>query len=180
MDLIERIEELQVLIEEAKAVPLSASAVVNRDEILELLAELKQELPDEVRQARWVVRDRDELMDRARKEAERLVEQARAERSRLLDESDLVRAARQEAAGLVEEARSKAAELRRQAQDYVDTKLAAFENLLNRTLGSVVRGREQLRDVSAAEADSAEGSRRPPPFNVEELQEGVAEREPRA
>lgn len=180
MDLIERIEELQVLVEEAKAVPLSGSAVVNRDEVLELLAELKQELPDEVRQARWIVRDRDELLERARKEAERIVAEARTERGRLLDQSDVVRAARAEAAGVLEEAGSKASELRRQAQDYVDTKLAAFESLLNRTLGSVARGREELRDAPGGETPAAEGGRRPPPFNVEELQEGVPGAEPRS
>lgn len=179
MDLIERIEELQVLVEEAKAVPLSSSAVVNRDEVLELLAELKQELPDEVRQAQWIVRDRDELVERARKEAERIVEEARGERARLLDESDLVRAAKQEAAAIVDEARSRAGGLRKDAQEYVDSKLAAFENLLNRTLASVARGREQLRESAAADEGTAREGRRPPPFNVEELQEPPAEGERR-
>lgn len=173
MDLIERIEELQVLMEEAKAVPLSASAVVNRDEILELLAELKQELPDEVRQARWTVRDRDEIMERARREAEKILEQSRAERARLIDESALVGAAREEAAAIVAEARAKADELRRQAEDYVDTKLATFEKLLNRTLSSVVRGREELSEGAGPERPSGGSSRRTPPFNVEELQEGL-------
>ena len=77
MDLIERVEELQVLVEEAKAVPLSSSAVINREEFLELLAQLKQEVPDEIRQARWMSRDRDELLGRARKEAERIIADAR-------------------------------------------------------------------------------------------------------
>ena len=63
MDLIERIDELQVLIEEAKAVPLSSSAVIDRDELLDLLAQLKEQVPDEIRQARWMTRDRDELVD---------------------------------------------------------------------------------------------------------------------
>ena len=62
MDLIERIDELQLLVEEAKSVPLSSSAVINRDEFLELLAQLKEAVPDEVRQARWMSRDRDELL----------------------------------------------------------------------------------------------------------------------
>ncbi|HEX2296108.1 MAG TPA: ATPase, partial [Actinomycetota bacterium] len=69
MDLIERIDEMQVLIEEAKSVPLSSSVVINRDEFLEMLAQMKEEVPDEVRQARWMTRDRDELLSRARKEA---------------------------------------------------------------------------------------------------------------
>ena len=97
MDLIERIDELQVLIEEAKAVPLSSSAVVNRDELLELLAQLKTEIPGEIRQARWMARDRDELLGRARKEADRILVEAREQRDRLLSRTEIVHAAQREA-----------------------------------------------------------------------------------
>jgi len=93
MDLIERVEELQVLVDEAKAVPLSSSAVINREEFLELLAQLKQEVPDEIRQARWMSRDRDELLGRARKEAERIIAEAREQRDRLLSRTEIVHAA---------------------------------------------------------------------------------------
>src|SRR3712207_4058195 len=105
MDLIERIEEMQVLIEEAKSVPLSSSAVINRDELLEMLAQMKDEVPDEVRQARWMTRDRDELLSRARKEAERIVAEAREQRDRLLSRTEIVHAAEREAERIVDEAK---------------------------------------------------------------------------
>jgi cell division septum initiation protein DivIVA len=148
MDLIERIEELQVLIEEAKSVPLSSSAVVNREEILELLAQLKEEVPEEIRQARWMSRDRDELLARARKEAERIVAEAQEQRDRLLSRTEIVHAAHREAERIVDEAKERGAKVRMQAEDYVDQKLAAFEILLNKTLATVGRGREQLRGES--------------------------------
>ena len=145
MDLIERIDELQVLIEEAKAVPLSSSAVINREEMLELLAQLKEEVPDEIRQARWMSRDRDELLERARKEAERVIAEARESRDRLLSRTEIVHAAEREGERIIDEAKERAAKIRVEAEDYVDQKLAAFEILLNKTLATVARGREQLR-----------------------------------
>jgi F0F1-type ATP synthase membrane subunit b/b' len=171
MDLIERIDELQVLIEEAKAVPLSSSAVVNRDELLDLLAQLKEQVPDEIRQARWMTRDRDELVERARKEAERIVAESREQRDRLLSRTEIIHAANREAERLIDEARDRGARIQHEAEDYVDQKLAAFEILLNKTLGTVARGREQLR---GARNTGAVPQEEPPPpiqapFNAEEL-----------
>jgi hypothetical protein len=145
MDLIERIDELQVLVEEAKSVPLSTSAVINRDEVLELLAQLKQQVPDEIRQARWMARDRDELLGRARSEAERIVAEAREQRDRLLTRTEIVHAAEREAERIIDGSKERAAKLRGEAEDYIDQKLAGFEILLNKTLATVARGREQLQ-----------------------------------
>ena len=145
MDLIERIEELQVLIEEAKAVPLSSSAVINREEFLDLLAQLKQEVPEEIRQARWMSRDRDELLGRARKEAERIIAEAREQRDRLLSRTEIVHAAQREADKINDEAKERASKMQLEAEDYIDQKLAAFEILLDKTMKTVGKGREQLR-----------------------------------
>ncbi len=144
MDIVERLEELQVLVEEAKSVPFSSSAVIDRNEFLELIAQLKQAVPDEVRQARWMARDRDELLARARKEADRLLVEAREQRDRLLSRSEIVHAAQRESERLVDEGKGKAARTRLEAEDYIDQKLAGFEILLNKTLATVARGREQL------------------------------------
>jgi regulator of protease activity HflC (stomatin/prohibitin superfamily) len=174
MDLIERIDELQVLIEEAKTVPLSSSVVVNRDEILELLAQLKEEVPDEIRQARWMARDRDELLARARKEAERIAVEAREQRDRLLSRTEIVHAAEREAERVNDEAKEKAAKMRAEAEDYIDQKLAAFEILLNKTLTTVAKGREHLRGERTTTAmPSGTGPLPQAPFDAEELGEPV-------
>jgi vacuolar-type H+-ATPase subunit H len=169
MDLIERIEELQVLVEEAKAVPLSSSAVVNRDEVLELLAQLKEEVPDEVRQARWMSRDRDELIGRARKEAERILSEAREQRDRLLSRTEIYHAAEREAERIVEDGKERAAKTRAEAEDYIDQKLAGFEILLNKTLAVVSRGREQLQGapVNGGLPPGADVGFGTPPFDAE-------------
>ncbi len=169
MDLIERIEELQVLIEEAKAVPLSSSAVVNREEVLELLHQLKEEVPDEIRQARWMTRDKDEHIARARKESERILIEAREQRDRLLSRTEIVHAAEREGERVVDEAKERAGRMQAEAEDYIDQKLAAFEILLDKTMSTVVRGRQQLQGERAViaplpaegEKDFAQGDDRP-------------------
>lgn len=171
MDLIERIDELQGRVEEAKSVPLSSSAVVNREEILDLLAQLKEEIPEEVRQARWMSRDREELAARARQEAERILQEAREQRDRLLTRTEIVQAAQREANRLLEDAKDKAATIRLQAEDYVDQKLAGFEILLHKTLTTVGRGRQQLQGERAplsVAPDTSQGGQGGP-FNADAL-----------
>jgi cell division septum initiation protein DivIVA len=175
MDLIERIDELQVLVEEAKAVPFSSSAVISRDEFLELLAQLKQAVPDEIRQARWLSRDRDEVLARARKESERISTEAREQRDRLLSRTEIVHAAEREAERILDEAKEKAAKIRLEGEDYVDQKLAAFEILLNKTLATVAKGREQLRGerVSPGHVTPEEEFQPEAPFDIAPPVEGV-------
>lgn len=175
MDLIDKIDELQVLIEEAKAVPLSSSAVIDRTELLELLAQLKQDVPEEVRQARWMTRDRDELMERARKEGERIIAEAREQRDRLLSRTEIVHAAQREAERIIDDAKERGAKLQMQAEDYIDQKLAAFEILLNKTLGTVSKGREQLRGekpkVEVGIPGDGDATTTSGPFNATELRQ---------
>src|ERR671918_2392399 len=174
MDLIERIDELQVLVEEARAVPLSSSAVINRDEFLELLAQLKEAVPDEIRQARWMAKDRDELLARARKESERVLIEAQEQRGRLLSRTEIVHAAHREAERITDEAKEQGARKRSEAEDYIDQKLAAFEILLNKTLATVARGREQLRGETQTGAPRGRPdaeSLPEGPFDAEELGE---------
>ena len=140
--------------------PLSSSAIVNREEILALLQEARSEIPEEIRQARWVVKDREELLAKARRDGEAIIEKAREERLRIVSNEEVVRAAQEEAERILAEAREQARQMRLEVEDYVDAKLAQFEIALEKTyaelersIGQVRRGREKLRGVSAAEEE---------------------------
>lgn len=145
IDVDARLSHLERLVQEAKAVPLSASVMVNRAEVVELLAAIRESLPEEITQARWVVREREDILERSQSEAKRLIEDAEAERDRLVSEQEVVRTAEREAERLVEEAREQSRQMRLEAEDYVDAKLANFEVVLNKTLGAVEKGRAKLR-----------------------------------
>ncbi|MFL6128987.1 MAG: hypothetical protein ACJ73E_07965 [Mycobacteriales bacterium] len=161
------LDELVALVESARALPLSASCVLPREEVLDLLDELRAALPGALEDARAVLAAREELLGQARDrrdrasgearaEADRLVTGARAEADRLLaaaraDAERMVsadgirRAAEAEARGLLEAARQQADRLRANADAYADERLAALEVTLSRLLGTVERGRDLLR-----------------------------------
>jgi cell division septum initiation protein DivIVA len=145
LDVEAKLHQLERLVAEAKTVPLSASIMVNRAEVDGLVADIREALPDELTQARWVVKERDEILERAEGDAANILEDASAERDRLVSQQEVVRAADREANRIVEEAREHARQIRLEAEDYVDAKLANFEVVLNKTLTAVERGRQKLR-----------------------------------
>jgi cell division septum initiation protein DivIVA len=159
VDLSARILQLEDMVREAKSMPLSSSALLNRDEVLELIDQMKDTLPDEIKQARWIVKDREELLSKARRDAEVMVEQAREEQLRLASHEAVVQKAGEESERILQEAADDARRLRLEAEDYVDAKLAQLEGALQRiledvmgtnqalarTIDQVQAGREKLR-----------------------------------
>jgi cell division septum initiation protein DivIVA len=145
VDVEAQIAQMEQLLAEARPVPLSASVMINRKDFDDILAEIRAQLPEEIRQSRWVLKERDELLAQAARESESIIADAKDERDRLVSDTEVVRAARREAEHIVEEAREQARTLRLEAEDYVDSKLANFEIVLNKTLTAVEKGRDRLR-----------------------------------
>ncbi len=143
--------ELIGLVERAKSMPLSTSAIVSRDEILGLLARARELLPAELARARRVLQDRDEVRSRAMLEADELLDEARAQAAHLVQRTEVVRQARHQADRILVEAEADARRIRHDADDYVDRKLASFEVVLDRTMRTVRAGRERLSVVPAEE-----------------------------
>jgi ABC-type transporter Mla subunit MlaD len=138
------LDEITELVETARAMPMSASCVVNRSELLALLDELRDKMPAALAEADEVLQEREAVLDDGRREAEETVAAAEQERQRLLSQHDLVAQAQEEAGRITEEARYQADAMRMEVEDYVDAKLANFEIVLNKTLVAVARGREKL------------------------------------
>lgn len=136
--------EVTGAVESARSMPMSASCVVNRTEVLALLEDLRESLPAELHRAREVLGDREGVVEDGRLEAAQVVEQAREERRRLLSDTDIVQEAQREAGLLVEQARRQAEDMRAEVEDYVDAKLANFEVVLAKTMEAVERGRQKL------------------------------------
>lgn len=159
MDIAARIHQLEELIREAKSMPLSASVLVNKDEVLELVDGMRNTLPEEIKQARWVVKDREELLAKARRDAEVIVEEARKQQARLVSDDDVVAESAREAERILSDAREQARQIKLEAEDYVDAMLASFESTLTKTQERlaktrdlVERGRERLRGTIAEES----------------------------
>ncbi len=187
MDLAARLQQLEDLVRDAKSMPLSSSALVNREEVLELVREMKESLPQEIKQARWVVKDREDLLGKARLEGERIVQQARDDQLRMAQREEIAARAQQESERVLAEAEEQAKTMRLEAEDYVDAKLAAFEIALRKiqeeaqsstrqlakTLDQVELGRQRLHGVPETIAEQ-----RLAPHDVEPGEIDIATREP--
>ena len=175
MDIAARLQRLEDMVREAKSMPLSSSALLNREEVLEILKEMQETLPEEIKQARWVVKDREDLLAKARHDAEAIVEAAREEQLRLARHEAVVERAEKEAERVLTEADTEAARIKDEAEDYVDAKLAQFEIVLRRlqeeahtssralarTLDQVELGREKLRGAPTTVAEDRLGESPP-------------------
>ena len=145
MDVQERLSELTVLIEDAKAMPLSASCVVNRSQILDLIYEIRQMLPESMHRADELLADREAVVRDGRREADRIVERARAEADRMVSEHEIYLAAQDESDALRHATLVETTRMRQETDDYIDAKLASFEITLQKTLQTVDKGRSRIR-----------------------------------
>jgi cell division septum initiation protein DivIVA len=147
-----KLAELRRLVEEARSMPMSASAVVNRKEVLALLDELGGSIAAALGEAREVLGRRAEVVEEGRREAEQIVSDARNERDAVISDTEVFKLAKRQADELLESARAEAEGLRRETDDYVDAKLANFEITLERTTEAVRRGRERLAGRTALDS----------------------------
>lgn len=154
------LHEVYDVIDQARPAPLSAAVKVDRDELLDLLDQAIERLPEEVRSARWLVKERDEFLARTRREADEILEAARAQSERMVQRSEVLRSAEAEARRVVDDARSTAARIRNQCDDYCDQRLAQLEAVLERSMAVIGAGRAKLRPLAAngAAGDHADGA----------------------
>lgn len=135
---------MRELVETARPMPLSASVLISRDEFADLLDEALDGLPEELRRARWLLKEREEFLAEARRDADDLVEAARTRAEHMVERTEVVREANRVAQSRVNDAEAQARALRHEAEDYIDQKLAGFEVVLDRTMQAVQHGRERL------------------------------------
>jgi F0F1-type ATP synthase membrane subunit b/b' len=158
MDSIEKISTAITMVEEARGVPLSASCVVHRGEILEILEGAREYLPADLFEAEKVLASRDQIIEDGRVSAETMVATAREDVARMVEQTAIVQSARDEAQRILDEARDLAAQERAEVEEYIDGRLATLEVILNKTMEAVARGRERLegaddKDVLSQLAD---------------------------
>jgi F0F1-type ATP synthase membrane subunit b/b' len=144
MNSIEKLDTAITLLNEARGVPLSASCVVHRGEMLDILEEARDHLPRDLDEAQYILATKDSLVEDGRLSAETMIASAREEVARMIEQTAIVQAARLEAQNILDEARDVAAQEREEVEDYIDGRLATLEVILNKTMEAVARGRERL------------------------------------
>lgn len=137
--------ELHAIVDEARPAPLSNAVKVDRDLLLDLLDQAITRLPDDLRNARWLLKERDEFLARTQREADEILAAAAGQAERMVQRSEVLRAAEAKARRIVEQARTEAARVRNECDDYCDQRLAKLETVLERTMTVVAAGRLKLR-----------------------------------
>jgi vacuolar-type H+-ATPase subunit H len=114
-------------------------------------------MPDELRQARWLLKERDEFLAEKGREADALLEEVRVQAERMVQRTEIVRQANHVAQRILDDANEEARRLRHEAEDYADQKLASFEIVLDRTMKTVQAGREKLQVTPLPKVEIGEG-----------------------
>lgn len=140
----------------APNVPLSSTPRIDRDSVVGLLQDAAACLPDEIRQARWMLKERAEFMAKTQRDADEIVEAARVQAERLVQRTEVVRAAETRARQVLEAADTDSRRLKNETEDFLDRRLGSFEILLDRLTRTVAQGRKRLSITNQAEADGEE------------------------
>jgi len=145
MDIMALIDRVEEIVDNARTVPFSSNKMVDPDKVYEIIDEIRAQFPDELKQARWIVKERQEMLEEAEKEANRILEEARDRAQALANETEVVRLAEAQAADILDKARTQEREIRLGAEDYADEMLANLEVNLGKLLTAVQRGRDRLQ-----------------------------------
>jgi len=145
MDVLVLIDKLDDIIHNARSVPLTDNVMFDREEIYDILDQMRSTIPEEIKQARWIVKERQEMLAEAKQEAERLLADAQERTDALASETEIVRLAERNAQQIMEDAREQERATRLGAEDYADEVLGNLETNLDKFIAAVRRGRERLQ-----------------------------------
>ena len=144
MDVLVLIDKLDDLVHNAKPMPLTDQVRVDKEEIYDILDQMRATIPEEIKQARWIVKERQEMLAEAKREAERIVKEAHDRQDRLVSDEEVTKRADREAEEIIEDAHAREREIRLGAEDYADEILNTLEVNLSKFIAAVQRGRDRL------------------------------------
>jgi cell division septum initiation protein DivIVA len=152
MEALEKLASAITMVEEAKSVPLSASCIIHRGELLAILDQARVAFPSDLERAMKILREQDRLIEEAKGSADALIAQAREEVASMVAHTEIVAAARKEAKKIIDDVNEESEAQQDEIDAYVDSRLATLEVILNKTLDTITKGRERLAGIDAKSA----------------------------
>ncbi len=145
MEILSIIETLEEVVEKSVSVPFSGKCMVDREEILEIIKEMRLKLPDDIKQAKWVKEERQKILLEAQKEANNIIKDAENKIASLVDEHEITRKAYDQANEIVTNAQKNAREIRLGTKEYADNVLGKVEEILEETLDVIKANRQEMK-----------------------------------
>ncbi len=145
MEILAILETLEDVVEKGVNVPLTGRCLVDKEEILEIIKEIRLKLPDDIKQAKWVKEERQRILLEAQKEANNVVKDAENKISSLVDEHEITKKAYDQANEIISNAQKNAKDIRLGTREYADGVLDKVEEILKDTLEVIQANREELK-----------------------------------
>lgn len=145
MEIINVLNEFEELIENSTHVPMTKKLLIDEDQLLDFLDRVRTMLPEEVRQAKWVIQEKEKVLDDTRKEASRILEDARKDLEKKAEDSEINKQAKLVAEEMVEKAEKIALEIRQGAKGYADEILRNLGENLSKIMSQIEQGRAELQ-----------------------------------
>ena len=134
---IDLLNELEEVLDNSRAVPFSNRVSVDKEELYEIITEIRMKLPNELKQSKWVIEERNKILIDAQKEADEIVKNAEERVKRMVDENEVTKLAHEQAAEIVDSAKKTSKAMRIGAMEYAEEVLGTAQDRL-RELKNVV------------------------------------------
>ncbi len=145
MEVLALLDELEDILDKGAGLPFTSKAMYDKEELLDIVKEIKLKLPDEVKQAKWVKEERQRILLDAQKEAADIVKEAENRIISMIDEHEITRKAVEQKDTIIESANSMAREISQGTKEYADEILAGIEEMLITNLDIVQNNRRELK-----------------------------------
>ncbi len=147
MDILSLLEELEDIVESGSSIPFAQKVLVDRNEILEIIKDIRIQLPDEVKQAQWIKEERQRILAEAQQEADTILEEANNHISSMIDQSEITKKANDQAEDIIIQAQNSAKEMRLGARDYADSLLESTQENLMDVISTIKENRDELKGM---------------------------------
>ncbi|KAF5048017.1 hypothetical protein SDC9_55116 [bioreactor metagenome] len=147
MDILNLLERIEDIIEEASKFPLSNKVMIDKDEILEVINEIRLKLPDEINRASWVAKERQRILNEAQSEADELIEKVQDQQRYLIEDNEITKQAQKHANQIIQEAERKANEMKFGAYSYSDEILSKLQEKIGEINNIIEQNREVLKNM---------------------------------
>lgn len=147
MDVLRLLEELEEIVESGSSIPFAHKVLVDKDEILEIIKEIRLHLPDEVKQAQWIKEERQRILVEAQQEAEAIIQEANEHIAAMVEQDEITKIARKQAEDIITQAQTGAKEMRLGARDYADEILSKVQQTLTDLVETINNNRNELKGM---------------------------------
>lgn len=150
MDVLGLIDEIEDIVETAVSLPLTSKVLVQKEELLDIISELRIKLPDEIKQAAWIKEERERIISEANKDAEQIIKETRLKLEELVSKEEVLKEANERAKDIMNKAQIASTNLKRSSLEYSDKLLMNAQENLKDMITTLNENRTELRKMSAS------------------------------